>query len=374
MKIGLVCYPSLGGSGILATELGHQLALRGHEVHFIAYDLPFRLRLEACGVFFHEVPVNTYELFKYPDYGLTLAVKMAQVAREYQLDVFHVHYAIPHATSGYLACQLLGDERPRLVTTLHGTDITLVGRDPSFSPLVKFSMAQSDAVTCVSESLAADTRSFFTLEHELTVIPNFFVPRESVSLDRSKWVRADEKLVVHSSNFRPVKRVQDVVDVFARIKETVPSKLLLLGAGEGLGSVRRRVSELGLEEEVHFLGPVRDIDSFVASADLYLLTSELESFGLSALEAMAYGTPVVASRVGGLSELVEDGVSGYLAGVGEIDSFAEKALKLLSNDAKLKQFGYEARQRATKLFSADVIVPRYEAIYESLRDSAMTCT
>lgn len=366
MRVGIVCYPSVGGSGILATELGHQLAVRGHEVHFITYEIPFRLRPEEEGIFFHQVEISPYDLFKYPDYALTLAVKIAKVCKACHLDVLHVHYAIPHATSGYLAKQLLGEEAPLLVTTLHGTDITLVGKDPSYADIVRFSIEQSDVVTTVSQSLRQQTIEWFGIEKEIEVIPNFFVPHPQ-NVSRSN----EEKLLVHSSNFRSVKRVGDVIEIFRRVRERVPSRLALIGSGSEWEEMRGRVREYGLDDSVTFLGTQREIDRYLAMGDLFLLPSSHESFGLAALEAMAYGVPVIASSVGGLPELIEDGVSGYLAPLGDVEMMAERAIALLIDENLYEKMSRGAKERADSLFSAKAIVPKYEDVYR--RAETLTC-
>ncbi len=367
IRIGIVCYPTLGGSGVVATELGHELAERGYEVHFIAYEVPFRLQIERSNIFFHEVGINQYELFEYPDYALTLAVKIAQVAKEHSLDILHVHYAIPHAASAYLAKQLLATQCPKVVTTLHGTDITLVGKDPGYSDIVKFSMEQSDAITAVSQSLKQETLNHFHLQKAITVIPNFFKPNKEILGKKPfhcRFAGPGEKLLVHSSNFRFVKRVPDVIQIFAKVRKAIPSKLLLLGHGKGLQEIITLVHDLGLEKEVIFLGKIREIDSYIASGDLFLLPSEQESFGLSALEAMAYGVPVIATHTGGLPEVVEDGVSGYLSPVGDTTAMADKAIELLSSPARYASMSAAAQNIAQSKFCVDVVVPQYEQFYK----------
>lgn len=370
MKIGITCYPTVGGSGILATELGHQLAARGHEVHFITYAIPFRLRLEEKNIFFHEVVINQYDLFQYPDYALALAVKMAAVAKCYGLDILHVHYAIPHASSAFLAKQILeGSHTPKIVTTLHGTDITLVGSDPAYYEAVKFSMEKSNGITAVSNSLQEQTKESFAISKEIAVIHNFFVPDQRLVAEKpskSPYAQNGEKLLIHASNFRAVKRPRDVLEIFLKVKEKVPAKLLLLGTGDGVSQLHAEVEARKLQQEVLFLGKNRDVDSYIASADLFLLPSEQESFGLAALEAMAYGVPAIASRVGGLPELIEEGKSGLLEDVGNVEAMAEKALYLLNDSEAYKRLSLGAKERASTLFSAEKIIPRYEAFYQSL--------
>lgn len=367
MKIGIVCYPSVGGSGVVATELGHELALRGHEVHFITYEVPFRLRTEERNIFFHQVEINRYDLFKYPAYALPLAVKIAAVSKEFQLDIVHAHYAIPHATSAYLAGQILGAKRPKVITTLHGTDITLVGKDPAYFEIVKFSIEQSDAITCVSQNLCNQTRNSFGIQKEIDVIYNFFIPQKKCCDKkplRSKFVDGKEKLLVHASNFRDVKRPADVLAIFQKVRRSVPSKLMLVGTGKGLDPIKGMVQEAGLENEVIFVGKNIRIDSFVASADLFLLPSSQESFGLAALEAMAYGVPVIASNVGGLPELIQDGENGYLFPVGAVESMAEAAIKLLKSPRLYADFSASAKRRANASFSVNAILPQYIALYQ----------
>jgi N-acetyl-alpha-D-glucosaminyl L-malate synthase BshA len=367
MKIGIVCYPTMGGSGIVATELGHELALRGNEIHFITYDIPFRLRLEENNIFFHEVAINQYDLFKYPDYALTLAVKIAEVVAKCHLDLLHVHYAIPHATSAFLANHLLKKHVP-VVTTLHGTDITLVGRDPAYFQIVKFSIERSNGITAVSQSLKDQTCHYFDICNPVEVIHNFFVPKQEFFGKplRHLFVKGDEKLIIHSSNYRNVKRPVDVVRIFTQVRKQLPCKLLFLGSGEELEAVRSYVNDNDLSSHVYFIGRSRDIDPYLSSADLFLLPSSQESFGLAALEALAYGVPVIASRIGGLPEVIDHGKTGYLADVGDIKKMAEYALHLLTNDTLYASFSSEAKQQAAIKFSPKKIVPAYEAYYEKI--------
>ncbi len=367
MRIGIVCYPTVGGSGVLATELGHELAKRGHEVHFITYAIPFRLRLEEENIYFHEVEINQYDLFQYPDYALTLAVKMASVAECHQLDVLHVHYAIPHATSAYLAKQILGAKKtPAIITTLHGTDITLVGKDHAYDEIVRFSIEQSDAVTAVSRDLQQDTVEHFKIDREIDVIHNFFIPKvELLNCEelRSHFVSGEEKLLVHASNYRSVKRAGDVLKIFMDVREQLPCKLLFLGTGTEIGDIRRTVIELDIERDVFFMGVTRDIDSYVACSDLFLLPSEQESFGLVALESMAYGVPVVASDVGGLPEVIVHGESGYLVPCGDTASMAKFAVEVLQDEQKYQAMSRSAKERAEHEFCVDKIIPQYESLY-----------
>lgn len=372
MKIGMVCYPSLGGSGIVATELGHALASRGHEVHFITYQVPFRLRLDEPNIYFHEVGITEYELFQYPDYALPLAVKIAEVAAEYQLDVLHVHYAIPHATSAFLAKQLIKTKRPVVITTLHGTDITLVGRDPGYFEIVKFSIEHSQGVTAVSESLRQQTKEYFGIQKEIKVIYNFFTPKQEFikkKIMRPHFVTNEEKLLMHSSNFRSVKRVEDVIRIFDIVKRQVPSKLVLLGTGNGIHEVRKLVNEMELQKEVHFLGTIPFVDPYLASADLFLLPSSQESFGLAAVEAMAYGVPVIATQVGGLPEVVVNGKTGFLCPVGDIQAMSNAAIRLLTDADFYKKVSQAAAQHVQKKFNTNIILSHYEAFYQQALDA-----
>lgn len=367
LKIGITCYPTVGGSGVLATELGHQLAKRGHEVHFITYAIPFRLRLEEKNVFFHEVEVNQYDLFQYPDYALALAVKMAAVSDRYGLDILHVHYALPHASSAFLAKELMKNKRrPKVVTTLHGTDITLVGRDAAYFEVVKFSMEKSDGITAVSKSLCKETEEIFHLDKEISLIYNFFVPDKASIGGKNPYKESGKKLLVHASNFREVKRPRDVLKIFLRVREALPSKLLFVGEGKGALAIAEEVANLGLQNEVLFLGNSREMEQVIAGADLFLLPSKQESFGLAALEAMAYGVPVIATRAGGLPEVIEDGKSGFLEEVGDVEAMAEKACLLLQDPSLHQTIAKSAKARAEGEFSAEKIIPQYEAFYQSL--------
>lgn len=372
MKIGIVCYPSVGGSGILATELGHELAARGHEVHFITYDIPFRLRLGERNIFFHQVEISQYDLFEYPDYALALAVKIANVVSKFSLDIMHVHYAFPHATSAFLAKKLLGNHHAKVITTLHGTDITLLGREPAYFQIVKFSIEQSDGITAVSQSLKKQTCCLFGMGDRIEVISNFFNPLEDLigkKPFKKLFASGRQKLLVHSSNYRSVKRPLDVIQIFKLVRKELECKLLLLGAGNGMEDVRLLVANEKLDDDVIFLGKSRDIDPYVASADLFLLPSAIESFGLAALEAMAYGVPVVASDAGGISELVVQGITGYLASIGDVKRMAEYALELLTNEKKYAAFSLASRQRAATEFSSGKIIPLYEAYYRKILSS-----
>lgn len=372
MKIGITCYPTYGGSGAVATELGIQLAERGHEVHFVSYAQPFRLGHFRERVFFHEVEMEDYPLFEHPPYSLALAVAMHDTARKHGLDLMHVHYAIPHATSAWVARQMLAEERDLpIVTTLHGTDITLVGMHPSFHAIAAFSIERSQGITAVSDFLKVETvRDFGVSGDRIHVIPNF-IDTSVWKPDREPCHRATlapggEKIVMHVSNFRPLKRVDHVVEIFARICEKVPARLVMIGDGPERPRAQARAAELGVEDHVLFLGKHASVDELLACADLFLLPSETESFGLAALEALACGAPVVASRVGGLVEVVEDGVNGRLLPVGAVAEMAEAGIELLCDEALHARYRERGRAMAVERFSADSVVPMYERLYESV--------
>ena len=370
MKIGITCYPTYGGSGAVATELGLALAERGHEVHFVTYAQPFRLVGLHERVHYHEVEMEDYPLFEHPPYSLALAVALHDAVRREGLDLVHVHYAIPHATSAFLARQMLAEERPlKIVTTLHGTDITLLGLHPSFHAITRFSILQSDGISAVSQFLKDETvRDFSVPPDRIDVIPNFVDTevwrRDREPCHRAKLAPEGEKIVMHVSNFRAVKRVQDVVDVFARIRRKVRARLVLVGEGPERPRALKRAADLGLRDEVVFLGRHGSVEEILSCADLFLLPSESESFGLAALEAMACGAPVVASLAGGLPEVVEDDVSGYLLAVGAVDEMAEAGVRILSDPGLADRLSKGARTLAVERFSAKAIVPRYEALYE----------
>jgi N-acetyl-alpha-D-glucosaminyl L-malate synthase BshA len=370
VKIGITCYPTYGGSGAVATELGLALAERGHEVHFVTYAQPFRLVGLHERVFYHEVEMEDYPLFEHPPYSLALAVALHDAARREELDLLHMHYAIPHAASAFLAREMLAAERRvKIVTTLHGTDITLVGLHPSFRAITRFSILQSDGLSAVSSFLKDETvRHFSVPEHRIEVIPNFVDTevwrRDREPCHRSKLAPEGQKIVMHVSNFRAVKRVQDVIAVFAQIRQTVRSKLVLVGDGPERPRALERAADLGLADDVIFLGRHASVEELLACADLFLLPSASESFGLAALEAMSCGAPVVASNAGGIPEVVEDGVSGFLFPVGAIDEMAAAGVRILSDEALRSRLSSAARAVAVERFSADAIVPRYEALYE----------
>ncbi|ADU51476.1 glycosyl transferase group 1 [Thermaerobacter marianensis DSM 12885] len=374
LRIGISCYPSSGGSGVVATELGHQLAARGHQVHFISHDVPFRLDLTRPGIHFHPVEVPSYPLFTYPPYDLALATQMAAVAEEWQLDLLHVHYAIPHATAAYLARAMLRPGRPLwVVTTLHGTDITLLGTHPSFQRIVEFSINRSDAVTVVSRYLRDATLAAFRVERPLEVIPNFVDPavfhpparRDDPALRRG-LAEPGERILLHISNFRPAKDAPAVIAVFARVCRQVPARLLLVGHGPDVDRCAHMARQLGIADRVRFLGEHTDVARLLAAADLFLLPSRQEAFGLAALEAMACGVPVIAARTGGLPEVVEHGRTGYLVPAGDVEGMARCALDLLRDPARHAAFARAAVEVAHGRFAAEAIVPRYEALYRRL--------
>ncbi len=369
MNIGITCYPTYGGSGVVATELGQALARLGHTVHFISSALPMRLMELGEKVFFHEVEVMNYPLFDYIPYDLALATKMVEVARLYKLDLLHVHYAIPHSISGYLAREIVRPQRLPVVTTLHGTDITLVGRDHSFLPVTQFGIQQSDGVTAVSQFLKDATLSEFCGICDIRVIPNFVdttkVRRFYSEEIRERFAPNGEKILVHLSNFRPVKRIADVIKIFHRVQKETPAVLLMIGDGPERSNAQYLVSQLGISNRVFFVGMLGMVESHLSVCDLMLLPSETESFGLAALEAMACEVPVVASRVGGLPELVEDGRSGYLRPLGDVDAMATAALQILEN-SNLPSFRKEARRRAVEQYSSANVIPRYEEYYREV--------
>lgn len=366
LRIGITCYPSVGGSGILASALGEELARRGHEVHFISYERPFRLPAAAPRLYFHPVVINDYELFKYPDYTLPLSVKMAEVTRDYGLDLLHVHYAVPHATAAILARSMLPEgRRPRVVTTLHGTDTTLLGRDPGYGPAIRHALAESDAITTVSEFLRVETVRLLGVNQRIDVVHNFFEPQPpSRSADevRRELRIGDAPVVFHASNLRPVKRIDLLLDAAARLHAASPVKLLIL-AGADFSPYITHVQRLGLRERVVVREKVVGIEDYLQIADAAMFTSESESFCLSALEAMSLGIPCVARHVGGIPEVIEDGVSGVLVASDEAHDLAAAMDALLGDEGRRRSMGAAARTRARGHFSADVIVPRYEAVY-----------
>ena len=376
MRIGITCYPTYGGSGVVATELGIELAALGHEVHFISYSQPFRLNGRETGIFYHEVPVSSYPLFEFPPYDLALASRMAEVAEFYALDLLHVHYAIPHSVSALLARQMLAARGRHLpfVTTLHGTDITLVGLDRSYLPITRYAIQESDGVTSISEYLKEKTLTDFDIRRPIAVVPNFvncnvYQPirdEERRAEARRRFAPDGEPILMHLSNFRPVKRVADVVKVFGRVLREVPAQLVLVGDGPDRSAAEWLAHDLGIPSRIHFLGKQDSVNELLPLADLMLMPSEMESFGLAALEAMACKVPAIATRVGGVPELIDDGVNGLLFPVGDVDAMARGAIELLSNPGRLKEMRDEARRTAQKRFCSTLVLPQYVQYYESL--------
>jgi N-acetyl-alpha-D-glucosaminyl L-malate synthase BshA len=376
MRIGITCYPTYGGSGVVATELGIELAAAGHEVHFISYSQPFRLTGRDNGIFYHEVPVSNYPLFEFPPYDLALASRMAEVAEFYDLDLLHVHYAIPHSVSALLARQMLERRGRRLpfVTTLHGTDITLVGLDRSYLPITRFSIQESDGVTSISSYLKTKTVEDFEIERPIEVIPNF-VNCDVYTPYKDEAVRAEARkrlgdpvdaILMHLSNFRPVKRVVDAVKVFAKVVEQVPARLVLVGDGPDRSAAEWLAHEMGIQDRIHFMGKQDRVNELLPLADLMLMPSQLESFGLAALEAMACRVPTIATRVGGVPELIDDGVTGLLYGVGDVDAMAAGAIGLLKERERLDVMRDEARKTARSRYCATLVLPLYVKYYEQV--------
>ena len=369
MNIAIVCYPTFGGSGVVATELGIALSSRGHEIHFITYHQPVRLEaLQHPNIHFHEVNIPDYPLFKYQPYELALSSRLVDVIQNSQIDVLHVHYAIPHAYAAYMAKKMLLDIGVQIpiVTTLHGTDITLVGSHPFYRPAVTFSINHSDRVTAVSESLRQDTLRLFDIKTKIEVIPNFIdiekINRLGKPCERSLLAQKEEKILTHISNFRPLKRIMDVIKIFEGLSSEIDCKLMMVGEGPEKVKAIEYVEKTGLEDKILFLGNSNEIDKILCYSDLFLLPSEKESFGLSALEAMTHGVPVISSNAGGISEVNIDGVSGYLADIGDVDTMVVRAKELLSNDVLHAQFKKQAKEQASK-FSLEKIIGKYETIY-----------
>ncbi|PBJ09011.1 N-acetyl-alpha-D-glucosaminyl L-malate synthase BshA [Flavobacterium sp. ACN6] len=374
MKIAIVCYPTFGGSGVVATELGLELARRGHEIHFITYSQPVRLALLNPNVHYHEVNVPEYPLFHYQPYELALSSKLVDMVKLYKIELLHVHYAIPHAYAGYMAKQMLKNEGINLpmITTLHGTDITLVGNHPFYKPAVTFSINKSDYVTSVSQSLKDDTLKLFKIKNKIKVIPNF-IELDKVKKDplapchRYVMANENERIITHISNFRKVKRIPDIIKIFYNIQKEIPAKLMMVGDGPEKEKAEILCQELGILDKVIFFGNSHEIDKILCMTDLFLLPSETESFGLAALEAMACGVPVISSNSGGLPEVNFDGFSGYLSNVGNVEEMAENALKILRDDTVLNQFKANALEVARK-FDIKNILPKYEALYQKAVD------
>ena len=378
MNIGIVCYPTFGGSGVVATELGKALAKKGHKVHFISYSQPVRLDYFSENIFYHEVAVSNYPLFDYQPYELVLASKLVDVALYENLDLLHVHYAIPHASAAYMAKQILASKGKKVpfITTLHGTDITLVGKDASFEPVITFAISQSDAITSVSESLMQDTYKHFVVRKPIHVIPNFICIEdydkiyeknhpEETAKHKHFYAPNGEKILMHISNFRKVKRIEDVIRIFDQVRKKTPAKLLLIGDGPERTHIERLCRELNTCDDVKLLGKVVNPEEHLLLADLFLIPSETESFGLAALEAMASHVPVVSSNTGGIPEVNVHGVSGYLSNVGDVDDMAKNALLILKDENTLNQFKTQAYQQALK-FDIHNILPMYEALYDAV--------
>jgi N-acetyl-alpha-D-glucosaminyl L-malate synthase BshA len=378
MKIGIVCYPTFGGSGVVATELGSWMARQGCDVHFITYSQPVRLDMLQGNIYYHEVNVHDYPLFQYQPYELALSSKMVDTVVREKLDLLHVHYAIPHAYAAYMAKQILADRGIHIpvVTTLHGTDITLVGRNPSYSPAVTFSIEHSDAVTAVSESLRRETVQLFGIQRPIQVIPNFVEMDRYGTPDpeqRALLARPDQKLVVHISNFRKVKRIPDVIEIFHRLHQNVPARLIMVGDGPEREPAEDQIRALGLEHDAVFVGKMAEVEKILVHADLFLLPSEMESFGLSALEAMAAGVPVVASLAGGICEVVQNGVTGYTAPIGDVTQMAEYATQILTDPELAHRFSVAAKKRASE-FSIEKIAHQYYDVYLPLVAQGAPCS
>lgn len=371
LKIGIVCYPTFGGSGVVATELGKALADQGHEIHFITYSQPVRLDSARRNIRYHEVNVSDYPLFIYPPYELVLASKMAHVVKYEKLDLLHVHYAIPHASAAITAKQVLAEEGIHIpvITTLHGTDITLLGKDASFEPVISFAINKSDAVTAVSQSLKNDTYKLFGVNKEIDVIPNFLnlesINKKNIEELRAEFLSKDEKAIIHISNFRPVKRINDVIETFYRVSKEIPSKLIMIGDGPERNGAEQKCRELDLCDRVIFLGNVRNPMEFLSFGDLFVLPSESESFGLSALEAMACGVPVISTNTGGLPEVNRHGVTGMMSNVGDVEDMARNAVFILEDENRLQKFRKSALARAND-FSIEKILPLYVSLYKSV--------
>jgi len=380
MRIGITCYPTYGGSGVVATELGIELAALGHQIHFISYSQPFRLSGRDDGIFYHEVPVSSYPLFEFPPYDLALASRMAEVAELYALDILHVHYAIPHSVSALLAREMLAKSGRRLpfITTLHGTDITLVGLDRSYLPITRHAILESDGVTSISDYLRHETITKFEIDRPIQTIHNFvncdvYKPiNEDVQRNhaRQRFAQPGEALLIHLSNFRPVKRVPDVVRIFAGIAREIPAQLVLVGDGPERSAAEWLAHDLGIQSKVHFLGKQERVHELLALADLLLMPSELESFGLAALEAMACKVPAIATRVGGVPELIDDGETGLLFPVGDVEAMAQGAVALLKDKPRLAAMRETARSTAQKRFCASLVVPQYVKFYEQVLEKS----
>jgi N-acetyl-alpha-D-glucosaminyl L-malate synthase BshA len=367
MRIAIICYPTHGGSGVIATELGIELAKRGHQIHFISYSTPFRLHGFQQNVYYHEVDISDYPLFKYPPYDLSLATKIVQVVGEYDIDIIHAHYAIPHAISAYLAKQMLNGKKPKIITTLHGTDITLVGMDSSFYQAVKFSLDESDGVTAVSNYLAERTAREFAVQKQIRIIYNFVDTKrfdgQVADCNIRSFVPNKEKILIHASNFRPVKRLNDVIKIFAHVRKEIPVRLIMVGEGPDRQTSHALSIELGVNNEVLYLGTQDYMENLLGCADVFLLPSSEESFGLAALEALSCRTPVIGTRVGGVPEVISHGENGYLHQVGDVEAMGHDIVRLFKDKDKMRRFQEAARQTAVDRFDTQLIVPQYEQFY-----------
>lgn len=375
LKIGITCYPTVGGSGVIATELGKLLAEKGHEIHFITSEKPFRLNEEQKNIYFHQVNVTEYSVFRFAPYDISLASKMAEVIKEYQLDVLHVHYAIPHAVCAILAKQMAGTD-VKIVTTLHGTDITVLGYDKTLSESIKFGIEQSNHVTAVSKALVDETMELIAPNKEIQVIHNFIDERvyykhTNQQLKQTFNIQENEKVMIHVSNFRPVKRVKDIVLAFHKIQKQIPAKLLLVGDGPEIEGIKQLIEQLHIEDHVLLLGKQQNVEEVYSISDLMFLLSEKESFGLVALEAMACGVPCIGTNVGGIPEVIDDGVNGFICQLGDIDQIAEKALELLTDDQMLQVFSEHAMSTPEKKFHSDKIVAQYEHVYFQMKNESV---
>ncbi|MBI4548796.1 MAG: N-acetyl-alpha-D-glucosaminyl L-malate synthase BshA [Ignavibacteriae bacterium] len=370
MKIGITCYPTYGGSGVVAAELGKALAERGHKIHFISYAMPIRLDGFIGNIVYHEVEISNYPLFDFPLYTPALASKIVEVAKFEHLDILHAHYAIPHAISAYLAKQILGNDNLKIVTTLHGTDITLVGLEPSYLSVMKFSIEQSDGVTAVSRFLKEKTLTNYNIKKEIQVIPNFVDTKKYRRIEAASICNnlapTGEKILIHVSNFRTLKRVQDVIRIFDIVRRKVPSKLILVGDGPDRSNCEQLARELNIIKDIKFLGKQAELVPLLSASDLFLMPSQSESFGLSALEAMACEIPVISSSVGGLPELIVHGETGYIAEIGDIERMAKYTIELLTNEARYKQFAAASRKRAVEMFNIEKVVDQYEQYYQTV--------
>lgn len=374
LKIGIVCYPTFGGSGVIATELGSALAKMGHQVHFITSSQPVKLNVFEENIFFHEVVLNPYPLFQHQPFEVALTSKIVEEVKYHKLDLLHVHYAIPHASAAFLAKQILKEQGINIpyITTLHGTDITLVGKEPEFEPTISFAINQSDIVTSVSDSLKRDTYKHFNVTKEIKVVPNFVCvskfKTEPGNCKKAIFAPNGEKILMHISNFRKVKRIQDIIRIHSIVSKQIPTRLILIGDGPERSSMERLVRDLGVEESTYFLGKIKETEKALCSADVYLMTSETESFGVSALEAMAAGVPVVSSNTGGIPEVNIDGETGYLSNVGDINEMAQNVIKLFEDDVLYNKISKSASEQAAR-FNISNILPQYENLYYNLLSS-----